>query len=214
MELNNEISEQTHKKILTLITYLIHNPIHGVVNIHPGYSSILFTLNKMANIDDTIQAVENSLDVVQNSEQPKAKLVEVPVLYGGNYGNDIQRVVQFSKLSEGEIIQRHQSGNYLVYFLGFSPGFPYIGGMDQELTTPRLQTPRKRVPQGSVAIAGGQTGIYPFPSPGGWNLIGRTPIEIFNLSSPQNSLIQMGDMVQFKSISKDEYDQLKKSNGT
>ena len=168
----------------------------------------------MANIDDTIQAVENSLDVVQNSEQPKAKLVEVPVLYGGNYGNDIQRVVQFSKLSEGEIIQRHQSGNYLVYFLGFSPGFPYIGGMDQELTTPRLQTPRKRVPQGSVAIAGGQTGIYPFPSPGGWNLIGRTPIEIFNLSSPQNSLIQMGDMVQFKSISKDEYDQLKKSNGT
>ena len=214
MELNNEISEQTHKKILTLITYLIHNPIHGVVNIHPGYSSILFSLNKMANIDETIQAVENSLDVVQNSEQPKAKLVEVPVLYGGNYGNDIQRVVQFSKLSEGEIIQRHQSGNYLVYFLGFSPGFPYIGGMDQELTTPRLQTPRKRVPQGSVAIAGGQTGIYPFPSPGGWNLIGRTPIEIFNLSSPQNSLIQMGDMVQFKSISKDEYDQLKKSNGT
>ena len=214
MELNNEISEQTHKKIFTLITYLIHNPIHGVVNIHPGYSSILFSLNKMANIDETIQAVENSLDVVQNSEQPKEKLVEVPVLYGGNYGNDIQRVVQFSKLSEGEIIQRHQSGNYLVYFLGFSPGFPYIGGMDQELTTPRLQTPRKRVPQGSVAIAGGQTGIYPFPSPGGWNLIGRTPIEIFNLSSPQNSLIQMGDMVQFKSISKDEYDQLKKSNGT
>ena len=214
MEFNNEISEQTHKKILTLITYLIHNPIHGVVNIHPGYSSILFSLNKMANIDETIQAVENSLDVVQNNEQPKEKLVEVPVLYGGNYGNDIQRVVQFSKLSEGEIIQRHQSGNYLVYFLGFSPGFPYIGGMDQELTTPRLQTPRKRVPQGSVAIAGGQTGIYPFPSPGGWNLIGRTPIEIFNLSSPQNSLIQMGDMVQFKSISKDEYDQLKKSNGT
>jgi len=214
VELNNEISEQTHKKILTLITYLIHNPIHGVVNIHPGYSSILFSLNKMANIDETIQAVENSLDVVQNNEQPKEKLVEVPVLYGGNYGNDIQRVVQFSKLSEGEIIQRHQSGNYLVYFLGFSPGFPYIGGMDQELTTPRLQTPRKRVPQGSVAIAGGQTGIYPFPSPGGWNLIGRTPIEIFNLSSPQNSLIQMGDMVQFKSISKDEYDQLKKSNGT
>ena len=213
MELNNEISEQTHKKILTLITYLIHNPIHGVVNIHPGYSSILFSLNKMANIDETIQAVENSLDVVQNNEQPKEKLVEVPVLYGGNYGNDIQRVVQFSKLSEGEIIQRHQSGNYLVYFLGFSPGFPYIGGMDQELTTPRLQTPRKRVPQGSVAIAGGQTGIYPFPSPGGWNLIGRTPIEIFNLSSPQNSLIQMGDKVQFKSISKDEYERLKKSNG-
>ena len=213
MELGHEISESTHKKIFTLITHLIHNPIQGIINIHPGYTSMLFTLDKMANIDDTIQAVENSLDMVQNSEPPEAKLVEVPVLYGGNYGKDIQRVVQFSRLSEDEIIQRHQSGNYLVYFLGFSPGFPYIGGMDQNLKTPRLQTPRKRVPQGSVAIAGGQTGIYPFPSPGGWNLIGRTPLKIFNISNPQNSLIQMGDKVQFKSISEDEYERLKESNG-
>ena len=167
----------------------------------------------MANIDDTLRVVENILDVVHNSEPPEAKLVEVPVLYGGNYGKDIQRVVQFSKLSEGEIIQRHQTRNYLVYFLGFSPGFPYLGGMDQDLTTPRIQTPRKRVPQGSVAIAGGQTGIYPFSSPGGWNLIGRTPLKIFNISNPHNSLIQMGDKVQFKSISKDEYERLKESNG-
>ena len=213
MELGHEISEFTHKKLFTLITHLIHNPIQGIINIHPGYTSMLFTLDKMANIDDTIQAVENSLDMVQNSEPPEAKLVEVPVLYGGNYGKDIQRVVQFSRLSEDEIIQRHQSGNYLVYFLGFSPGFPYIGGMDQDLKTPRLQTPRKRVPQGSVAIAGGQTGIYPFPSPGGWNLIGRTPLKIFNISNPKNSLIQMGDKVQFKSISEDEYERLKESNG-
>ena len=213
MELGHKISESTHKKIFTLITQLIRNPIHGVVNIHPGYSSILLTLDKMANIDDTIRVVENILDVVQNSEPPEGKLVEVPVLYGGNYGKDIQRVVQFLKLSEDEIIQRHQSGNYLVYFLGFSPGFPYLGGMDQDLTTPRIQTPRKRVPQGSVAIAGRQTGIYPLPSPGGWNLIGRTPLKIFNISNPQNSLIQMGDKVQFKSISKDEYERLKESNG-
>ena len=213
MELGHEISESTHKKIFTLITHLIHNPIQGIINIHPGYTSMLFTLDKMANIDDTIQAVENSLDMVQNSEPPEAKLVEVPVLYGGNYGKDIQRVVQFSRLSEDEIIQRHQSGNYLVYFLGFSPGFPYIGGMDQDLKTPRLQTPRKRVPQGSVAIAGGQTGIYLFPSPGGWNLIGQTPLKIFNISNPKNSLIKMGDKVQFKSISEDEYERLKESNG-
>jgi len=213
VELGHKILESTHKNIFTLITHLIRNPIHGVVNIHPGYSSILLTLDKMANIDDTIRVVENILDVVQNSEPPEGKLVEVPVLYGGNYGKDIQRVVQFLKLSEDEIIQRHQSGNYLVYFLGFSPGFPYLGGMDQDLTTPRIQTPRKRVPQGSVAIAGGQTGIYPLPSPGGWNLIGRTPLKIFNISNPQNSLIQMGDKVQFKSISKDEYERLKESNG-
>ena len=95
----------------------------------------------MANIYDTIRLVKNIFDVVKNIEPPEAKLVEVPVLYGSTYGKDIQRVVQFSKLSEGEIIQRHQAGNYLVYFLGFSPGFPYLGGMDQDLTTPRIQTP-------------------------------------------------------------------------
>ena len=213
MELDHKISETTQKKLFTLITHLIRNPINGVVNIHPGYSSMLLTLDEKTNIGDTIRVLENIFDVVQNSEPPEGKLVEVPVLYGGNYGKDIQRVVQFSKLSEGEIIQRHQTGNYLVYFLGFSPGFPYLGGMDQDLTTPRKQTPRKRVPQGSVAIAGGQTGIYPFTSPGGWNLIGRTPLKIFNISNPHNSLIQMGDKVQFKSISKDEYERLKESNG-
>ena len=213
MELDHKISESTQKKLFTLITHLLHNPIHGVVNIHPGYSSMLLTLDKTTNIDDTIRVVENILYVVQNIEPPEEKLVEVPVLYGGNYGKDIQRVVQFSKLSESEIIQRHQAGNYLVYFLGFTPGFPYLGGMDQDLTTPRIQTPRKRVPQGSVAIAGGQTGIYPFPSPGGWNLIGRTPLKIFNISNPQNSLIQMGNKVQFKSIGEDEYERLKESNG-
>ena len=213
MELDHKISETAQKNLFTLITHLLHNPIHGVVNIHPGYSSMLLTLDKTTNIDDTIRVVENILYVVQNIEPPEENLVEVPVLYGGNYGKDIQRVVQFSKLSESEIIQRHQTGNYLVYFLGFTPGFPYLGGMDQDLTTPRIQTPRKRVPQGSVAIAGAQTGIYPFPSPGGWNLIGRTPLKIFNISNPQNSLIQMGNKVQFKSIGEDEYERLKESNG-
>jgi len=213
VELDHKISETKQKKLFTLITHLLHNPIHGVVNIHPGYSSILLTLDKTTNIDDAIRAVENILNLIQNIEPPEEKLVEVPVLYGGNYGKDLQRVVQFSKLSESDIIQRHQTGNYLVYFLGFSPGFPYLGGMDQDLTTPRKQTPRKRVPQGSVAIAGGQTGIYPLSSPGGWNLIGRTPLKIFNISNPQNSLIQMGNKVQFKSISEDEYKRLKESNG-
>ena len=170
---------------------------------------MLYTLDKTANIDEAIHTIKNSLDMGQNRETPEDRLVEIPVLYGDSYGRDIQRVAQFSGLNEKEIIQQHQSGNYLVYFLGFSPGFPYIGGMDRALTTPRLKTPRQCVPQGSVAIAGGQTGIYPFSTPGGWNLIGQTPLEIFNLSSPQNSLIQMGDKVRFKSISKDEYELLK-----
>ena len=99
MELDHKISETAQKNLFTLITHLLHNPIHGVVNIHPGYSSMLLTLDKTTNIDDTIRVVENILYVVQHSEPPEEKLVEVPVLYGGNYGKDIQRVVQFSKLS-------------------------------------------------------------------------------------------------------------------
>ena len=102
MQLDHKISETTQKKLFTLITHLIRNPINGVVNIHPGYSSILLTLDEMTNIGDTIRVLENIFDVVQNSEPPEEILVEVPVLYGGNYGKDIQRVVQFSKLSEGE----------------------------------------------------------------------------------------------------------------
>ena len=117
VKLDHKISEIAQKYLFTLITHLLHNPIHGVVNIHPGYSSMLLTLDKTTNIDDIIRVVENILYVVQNSEPPEEKLEEVPDLYGGNYGKDIQRVVQFSKLSESEIIQRHQAGNYLVYFL-------------------------------------------------------------------------------------------------
>ena len=213
MELDHEISESTHKNIFTFINHLSHNPIQGVVNIHPGYTSILFIIDTMIDIDDAIREIENSLNMVHDSKPLEKKLVEIPVLYGGDYGKDMQRVIQFTGLNEREIIQRHKTGNYLVYFLGFSPGFPYIIGMDQNLTTPRLQTPRKLVPKGSVAIAGGQTGIYPLSSPGGWNLIGLTPVEVFDTSNPKNSLIQMGDRVQFKSISKSEFDQIMGSNG-
>ena len=112
-------------------------------------------------------------------------------------------------MSSGEVIKRHTAGNYLVYFIGFSPGFPYIGGMDETLATPRLDTPRKKVPLGSVAVANNQTGIYPIESPGGWNLIGRTPLPIFNINDPENSLVDIGDKLHFRSISQDEFDQMK-----
>ena len=184
--------------------------------------STFYTHNTISTIDYSALAHENVLKekkkielmIMPNDKEKEtmmAMVIDPSKAY--DYGKDMQRVERFSGLNEKEIIQKHQSGNYLVYFLGFSPGFPYMGGMDQVLKTPRLKTPRKCVPQGSVAIAGQQTGIYPFSSPGGWNLIGRTPLEIFNLSNPKNSLIQMGDKVQFKSISKNKYEQLKRSNG-
>ena len=107
-----------------------------------------------------------------------------------------------------EVIKRHYKGNYLVYFIGFSIGFPYFGGMDDSISTPRLDSPRKSVPSGSIGIAGNQTGVYPLSSPGGWNLIGRTPMLPFNVKNPENSVIKMGSVVRFVSISSDEFKDL------
>ena len=105
-------------------------------------------------------------------------------------------------------MDRHTNGEYLVYFIGFSAGFPYIGGMDQTLETPRLSSPRKLVPPGSVGIAGKQTGIYPLPTPGGWNLIGRTPLSLFNVNDPDDGLIRMGDQVRVYPIDQEEFERL------
>jgi inhibitor of KinA len=156
-----------------------------------------------------LEKVQQFWNEFQEQKQEKYNRVEIPVLYGAKYGPDLDRVCEYTGLSSGEVIKRHTAGNYLVYFIGFSPGFPYIGGMDETLATPRLDTPRKKVPLGSVAVANNQTGIYPIESPGGWNLIGRTPLPIFNINDPENSLVNIGDELHFRSISQDEFDQMK-----
>ena len=213
VKFGDDISENLHQQVFSFSHQLLKQSFNGINNVHPGYNSVLVTFDKNIYCDTVLEKVQQFWSEFQEQKQEKYNTVEIPVLYGAKYGPDLDRVCEYTGLSSGAVIKRHTAVNYLVYFIGFSPGFPYIGGMDQNLKTPRLQTPRKRVPQGSVAIAEGQTGIYPFPSPGGWNLIGRTPLKIFNISNPQNSLIQMGDKVQFKSISKDEYERLKESNG-
>jgi len=137
--------------------------------------------------------------------------VEIPVLYGGEFGEDMDRVSRHTGLNQSEIIQCHEAGSYKVYFTGFSPGFPYIGGMDPSLSTPRLTTPRKQVPAGSVGIAAKQTGVYPLSSPGGWNLIGQTPIKLFDWLHPTDLQLRMGDSIKFNSITKEEFVQLKEN---
>ena len=137
--------------------------------------------------------------------------VEIPVLYGGELGEDMDRVSQYTGLNQSEIIQCHEGGLYKVYFTGFSPGFPYIVGMDPSLSTPRLTTPRKQVPAGTIGIAAEQTGIYPLSSPGGWNLIGQTPIKIFDWHQPTDLMLRIGDSIKFISITKEKFDQLKEN---
>jgi KipI family sensor histidine kinase inhibitor len=136
---------------------------------------------------------------------PDPKLTKIPVLYGGTYGPDLEGVARHLQISPEEVVRLHCSKPYFIYMIGFMPGFPYMGELPDTLITPRLKTPRLSVPAGSVAIAQKQTGIYPMESPGGWQIIGRTPIKLFDPEKDPPALLQMGDLVQFYPISEKEF---------
>ena len=133
-------------------------------------------------------------------------VVEIPVCYGGSYGEDLKDVAAHAGLTEEEVIKLHSSVDYNIYMLGFLPGFPYLGGLDPKLFTPRLDNPRTKIPEGSVGIGGEQTGIYPLESPGGWRLIGRTPLKLYDPDREQPFLYQAGDYIRFVPITAEEYE--------
>ena len=211
VKFGHEISEEFHQQVFAFTDFVLTNRIKSVVNIHPAYSSVLFTLDLNADLKEILSLIKKSWEASTQTDIPKMRQVEIPVLYGGELGKDIDRVSQHTGLNQSEIIQCHEGGLYKVYFTGFSPGFPYIGGMDPSLNTPRLTTPRKQVPAGTIGIAAEQTGIYPLSSPGGWNLIGQTPIKIFDWHHPTDLRLRMGDSIKFISVTKEEFDQLKKN---
>ena len=138
-------------------------------------------------------------------ERAGAKLVAVPVAYGGPFGPDLPEVARFAGCSEDEVVERHASRTYRVYMLGFMPGFPYLGLVDERIAAPRRASPRTSVPAGSVGIAGRQTGIYPTASPGGWQIVGRTPVRLFDLDRHEPCLVLPGDVVRFEPIAAGEF---------
>ena len=211
VKFGEEISDKIHQQVFTFYRFVLKKQIKGVINIHPAYATILFTLERNVELNKTLTTIKRSWKASTQTRIPKPRQVEIPVLYGGEFGEDMDRVSQHTGLDPVEIIKRHQGGSYLVYFTGFSPGFPYIGGMDPSLSTPRLTTPRKQVPAGAVGIAEEQTGIYPLASPGGWNLIGQTPLKIFDWTHPLDLRVKMGDRIKFISISKEDFDRLKEN---
>lgn len=153
-----------------------------------------------------LEPIAKSLDVAQSA----GEVVEIPVLYGGEYGEDLAFVAEHNSMTPSEVIKIHSDALYSVYMLGFTPGFPYLGGMNEKIATPRLDTPRTKIPAGSVGIAGSQTGVYPIASPGGWQLIGRTPLNLFNLSAENPFLIQAGQKIKFVPIDEAEFLRLSK----
>jgi KipI family sensor histidine kinase inhibitor len=136
---------------------------------------------------------------------PTERWVEIPMCYGGKFGPDLAAVAAHTGLSEAEVIRRHSAGSYRVFLLGFVPGFAYLGGLDPQLATPRRETPRARVEPGSVGIAGTQTGVYPLAAPGGWQIIGRTPLSLFRPQETPPTLLHPGDRVRFRVVEPQEF---------
>jgi len=170
----------------------------------PTYTSIYVYYDPLLISYDKLRfLLKNYLKKVEPEE--RGKTVKIPVVYGGKYGPDIEFVAKYNGLSIEDVIELHSKPVYRVYMLGFLPGFAYLGGMDKRLATPRLKVPRIRVPAGSIGIAGDQTGWYAIESPGGWRIIGRTPIKTFNPEKEPPSIVLPGDYVQFVPIDEEEF---------
>lgn len=200
-----DIQVQHHRAVLRLATTLLARPDRAIRNVHPGYSSLLISFDPRAVTPDDLHArLADELRAPPTQEVP-SRSIEIPVCYDPEWGLDLQDVADRHGLSTEGVVELHTGTAYVVYFLGFSPGFPYMGTLPETLATARLATPRTHVPAGSVAIADRQTGIYPVDSPGGWRILGRTPVRLFDPASPSPTKLQMGDRVRFRRIDRREY---------
>jgi len=210
VEFGDSIDPDINKRVHDLTASIDTADVPGVVELIPTYRSLLISYDPMTTTPEALQtAVSDYLSPDPQIVARSPRIVHIPTLYGGEHGPDIDFVSQNSGLSNDVIVDIHSSVDYLVYGMGFSPGFPYLGGLDDRLITPRLKSPRTHVAAGSVAIAETQTGVYPVASPGGWRLIGRTPIRLFDPDVNPPAVIHAGDRVRFVPMSgPDEYERI------
>ena len=204
------ISEQVNRDVVALLDAVRDAAIPGVLELVPAYSALTIHYDPLVLSYDSLLSALSTLQVKQNAEAAEHRApVEIPVCYGGDFGPDLAFVAAHAGLTEEEVIRRHSAGEYLVYMLGFLPGFAYMGGMDESISCPRLTSPRTKIPAGSVGIAGGQTGIYPLDSPGGWQLIGRTPRKMFSVAGEEARFaLSAGDRVRFVPITEAQFREL------
>lgn len=228
VEFGKRIHPEIHRKVKAFADYLESHPFPGMVEYISAFSSVTVFYDPLK-----VRALQPAGP--KNQEQPLAyeivasllqklltqsdtagehrpRTVEIPVCYGGDFGPDLEYVAQHNRLSVEEVVEIHTSGQYLVYMIGFAPGFPYLGGMSERIATPRRQSPRLTIPARTVGIAGMQTGVYPIETPGGWQLIGRTPVELFRPQNDPPTLLQSGDIVRFRQISPQEYEEYKEGD--
>jgi inhibitor of KinA len=207
-----EITLSSHERVRRLLRMLEVQPIAGVRNLHPAYCSLLVKFDALKLRHSELQKVLRAyLRRMEKMNLPEPRLVEIPVCYGAEYGPDLSEVAALHGMTAAQIIELHASKEYLVYFLGFVPGFAYLGELPEKLVTPRLAAPRRIVPAGSVGVAGNQTGVYPFVTPGGWRLLGRTPVAMFRTDREGLSLLSIGDRVRFTPISRERFAELERA---
>ena len=208
----SQITVQGNENVRRLLRLLELEPVAGVRNLHPAYCSLLIKFDALRMEHGELEAIlRRYLKRLEEVRLPGPRRVEIPVCYGGEFGPDLAEVCAMRGLTEAQAVELHASVEYLVYFLGFVPGFAYLGELPEGLVTPRLAAPRKRVPAGSVGIAGNQTGVYPFATPGGWRLLGGTPIKMFRADREELSLLSIGDRVRFTPIDAERFAELERT---
>jgi KipI family sensor histidine kinase inhibitor len=209
---DTKISLHAHQQVRKLLRSLALQPITGVRNFHPAYSSLLVDFDILqlthADLEASLRSRVRQLDEL---ELPAPREVEIPTCYGEEFGPDLEEVAELHAISPDQVVELHSSVTYIVYFLGFVPGFAYLGELPEALATPRLASPRRTTIPGSVGIAENQTGVYPFATPGGWRLIGRTPLAMFLPDRENMSLLNVGDRVRFVPISGAQFAALSKA---
>ncbi|MCA1064294.1 5-oxoprolinase subunit PxpB [Rossellomorea sp. AcN35-11] len=218
IQLGNSIQQETHERVKAVSTFFEARTIDWLVEIVPAFTTVTLFYDPIKIIDScrtshsaspysiVCSQLGEMLTQLAVEKQSDARIVDIPLCYGGEFGPDLEVVANHNHMTTEEVIKRHSTGDYLVYMIGFAPGFPYIGGMSKDIATPRRDSPRLRIPAGSVGIAGEQTGVYPIETPGGWQLIGRTPLRLFDPADDDSpSLLKAGDRIRFTPISLEEF---------
>lgn len=211
VEFGNEISPEINEKIRAFKIAVEKEGIEGIVETVPTYRSLLVVYKpEVIRFKELTKKFDGILDSMSGIQIPPPTVIEIPVLYGGEMGPDLENVASHNGKTPEEVIKIHTSEEYLIYMIGFIAGFPYLGGMSKEIATPRLKSPRVKIEGGSVGIAGEQTGIYPVASPGGWQLIGRTPLKLYDADREKPVLLEAGQYIKFCSVTEKEYRTIEK----
>ncbi|WP_027416359.1 5-oxoprolinase subunit PxpB [Aneurinibacillus terranovensis] len=231
IQVGDSIDETVHHKVRILSAYLEDHPFPGMIEYVPAFTTVTVFYDPVRFCDSVCHSkpvgnqlhpspytrvcalLEQMLMNLDNKSNEQQRTVQIPVCYGGEFGPDLEDVAEMNGLTTDEVIAIHSGNEYLVYMIGFAPGFPYLGGMSERIAAARRSSPRMVIPAGSVGIAGMQTGVYPIETPGGWQVIGRTPVGLFKPDEHPPTLLRAGDRIRFHPVTREEYERWKGAEG-